>query len=65
MSVFFVYTGLEVGAGQWEASFSRGVLHLSAGATGLAALGPAVTVLALIVVAFELVLNRLAPIRPH
>jgi predicted acetyltransferase len=65
MSVFFVYTGLEVGAGQWEASFSRGVLHLSAGATGLAALGPAVTVLALIVVAFELVLNRPAPIRPH
>src|SRR5690349_268122 len=124
MSVFFVYTGLEVGAGVWEASFSRGVLHLSAGATGLAvigfvvlggslagvfpalitltpvrlgeqrahnviswqvgsaaaggaglsaaiglligttslaALGPAVTLLALIVVAFELALNRLAP----
>jgi fucose permease len=39
MSVFFVYTGLEVGAGQWEASFSRGVLHLSAGATGLAVFG--------------------------
>ena len=39
MSVFFVYTGLEVGAGQWEASFCRGVLHLSAGATGLAAFG--------------------------
>jgi fucose permease len=39
MSVFFVYTGLEVGAGQWEASFSRGVLHLSAAATGLAAFG--------------------------
>ena len=61
MSVFFVYTGLEVGAGQWEASFCRGVLHLSAAATGLAALGPAVTVLALIVVAAELALNRLAP----
>jgi fucose permease len=39
MSVFFVYTGLEVGAGQWEASFCRGQLHLSAGATGLAAFG--------------------------
>jgi fucose permease len=39
MSVFFVYTGLEVGAGQWEASFCRGPLHLSAGATGLAAFG--------------------------
>ena len=39
MSVFFVYTGLEVGAGQWEASFCRGQLNLSAGATGLAAFG--------------------------
>ena len=39
MSVFFVYTGLEVGAGQWEASFCRGHLHLSAGATGLAVFG--------------------------
>jgi fucose permease len=39
MSVFFVYTGLEVGAGQWEASFCRGELHLSPGATGLAAFG--------------------------
>jgi len=39
MSVFFVYTGLEVGAGQWEASFCRGQLHMSAGATGLAAFG--------------------------
>jgi len=39
MSVFFVYTGLEVGAGQWEASFCRGYLHLSAAATGLAAFG--------------------------
>ena len=39
MSVFFVYTGLEVGAGQWEASFCRGHLHLSAGVTGLAAFG--------------------------
>ena len=39
MGVFFVYTGLEVGAGQWEASFCRGPLHLSPGATGLAAFG--------------------------
>ena len=41
------------------------VIGLIIGTTSLAALGPAVTVLALIVVAFELVLNRLAPIRPH
>ncbi len=39
MSVFFVYTGLEVGAGQWEASFCRGHLNLPAGATGLAVFG--------------------------
>jgi fucose permease len=39
MSVFFVYTGLEVGAGQWMASFCRGSLHMSPGATGLAAFG--------------------------
>jgi fucose permease len=39
MGVFFVYTGLEVGAGQWEASFCRGHLNLSASATGLATFG--------------------------
>ena len=39
MSVFFCYTGLEVGAGQWEASYCRGHLNLSAGATGLAVFG--------------------------
>jgi fucose permease len=39
MSVFFLYTGLEVGAGQWEASFCRGHLNLSTGATGLATFG--------------------------
>ena len=39
MSVFFVYTGLEVGAGQWEASYCRGHLNLSAAATGLAVFG--------------------------
>ncbi len=39
MSVFFLYTGLEVAAGQWEASFCRGHLGLSAGAAGLAVFG--------------------------
>ena len=39
MSVFFLYTGLEVGAGQWEASFCRGHLGLSTSATGLATFG--------------------------
>jgi fucose permease len=37
--VFFVYTGLEVGAGQWETSYVRGHLGLSASAAGLAAFG--------------------------
>ncbi len=37
--VFFLYTGLEVAAGQWEASFLRGHLGLSASAAGLAAFG--------------------------
>lgn len=37
--VFFLYTGLEVAAGQWEASFLRGQLGLSASAAGLAAFG--------------------------
>ena len=40
------------------------VIGLLIGTTSLAALGPAITVLALIVVATELILNRLAPIRP-
>jgi fucose permease len=39
MCVFFLYTGLEVSAGQWEASFCRGHLNLSVGATGLAVFG--------------------------
>jgi fucose permease len=39
MSVFFLYTGLEVGAGQWEATFLRGQLNLSTSATGLAVFG--------------------------
>jgi fucose permease len=37
--VFFVYTGLEVSAGQWETSYLRGHLGLSASASGLAAFG--------------------------
>lgn len=37
--VFFAYTGLEVSAGQWETSYVRGQLGLSASAAGLAAFG--------------------------
>ena len=37
--LFFVYTGLEVSAGQWETSFLRGHVGLSASAAGLAAFG--------------------------
>jgi fucose permease len=37
--VFFVYTGLEVSAGQWETSYVRGHLGLSAPAAGLASFG--------------------------
>lgn len=39
ITVFFVYTGLEVGAGQWETTFGRGHLHLSAAEAGLATFG--------------------------
>jgi fucose permease len=39
LAVFFVYTGLEVGAGQWEASFCRGHLGMSTTAAGLATFG--------------------------
>lgn len=39
IGVFFLYTGLEVGAGQWETTFTRTHLHLSASAAGLAAFG--------------------------
>jgi fucose permease len=39
ISAFFFYTGLEVAAGQWEASFCRGHLNLSPGVTGLATFG--------------------------
>jgi len=39
LSVFFLYTGLEVGAGQWEATFCRGHLDLSPAATGVATFG--------------------------
>ncbi|HEY8729081.1 MAG TPA: MFS transporter [Acidothermaceae bacterium] len=34
VATFFFYTGLEVTAGQWAASFFRGPLHLTAGSTG-------------------------------
>jgi fucose permease len=37
--VFFLYTGLEVSAGQWETSYLRGHLGLSASAAGLATFG--------------------------
>ena len=37
--VFFVYTGLEVSAGEWETSYLRGHVGLSASAAGLAAFG--------------------------
>ena len=40
------------------------VIGLLIGTTSLAVLGPAITVLALIVVAAELILNRLAPLNP-
>ncbi len=39
MGIFFVYTGLEVAAGQWEASFGRGQLGLSPATAGLATFG--------------------------
>jgi fucose permease len=39
IALFFVYTGTEVGAGQWEASYCRGYLGLSASAAGIATFG--------------------------
>ncbi len=39
MGIFFVYTGLEVAAGQWETSFGRGQLGLSPATAGLATSG--------------------------
>lgn len=36
IAVFFVYTGLEVSAGQWETTYGRQHLHLSAAMAGLA-----------------------------
>jgi fucose permease len=39
IAVFFIYTGLEVGAGQWEASCLRGHLRLTATGAGLATFG--------------------------
>jgi fucose permease len=40
------------------------VIGLLIGTTSLAALGPAITVLAVVVVALEVALNGLAPVRP-
>ena len=37
--MFFVYTGLEAGAGQWETTFARTHLQLSASQAGLATFG--------------------------
>jgi fucose permease len=39
MVIFFVYTGVEVAAGQWEASYCRGHLGMSASAAGIATFG--------------------------
>lgn len=39
LAVFFVYTGLEVAAGQWETTFAEGHLHFSSSAAGLATFG--------------------------
>lgn len=39
IAVFFVSTGLEVAAGQWETTFSRGHLHLSPSEAGPATFG--------------------------
>jgi fucose permease len=36
VGLFFVYTGLEVAAGQWETVFDRDHLHMSAAAAGIA-----------------------------
>lgn len=36
IALFFIYTGLEVAAGQWETAFDRYHLHMSAAAAGLA-----------------------------
>ncbi len=36
VAVFFLYTGLEVAAGQWETVFDRNHLHMTAAAAGLA-----------------------------
>ena len=39
LSVFMVYTGFEVSAGQWAPSFDRSTLHLGPAATGVATFG--------------------------
>jgi hypothetical protein len=55
----------QVGAAAAGGAGLSALIGLLIGTTSLAALGPAITILALIVVAAELILNRLAPIRPH
>jgi hypothetical protein len=54
----------QVGAAAAGGAGLSAVIGLLIGATSLAALGPAITVLAVIVVITELILNRLAPVRP-
>ena len=39
IATFFVYTGLEVAAGQWETTYAKGQLHLSTSAAGMATFG--------------------------
>ena len=53
----------QVGAAAAGGAGLSAVIGLLVGTTSLAALGPAITVLALIVVAAELILDRLAPVR--
>ena len=53
----------QVGAAAAGGAGISAVIGLLIGATSLAILGAAITVLALILVAAELTLNRLAPIR--
>jgi hypothetical protein len=54
----------QVGAAAAGGAGLSAVIGLLIGHTSLAVLGPAITVLAVIVVITELILNRLAPVRP-
>jgi fucose permease len=55
----------QVGAAAAGGAGISALIGLLIGATSLAVLGPAITVLALIVVASELILNHLAPLGPR